>query len=50
MAAAKLVASTSFACEVKGREYQVREGEVVPSTHPAVKGREELFSASSEDN
>jgi len=44
MAAAKsLIALTSFACEVKGVEYIVRNGQVVPANHPAVKGREELF-------
>ena len=44
MAAAKsLIALTSFACEVKGVEYIVRNGQVVPASHPAVKGREELF-------
>jgi hypothetical protein len=51
MTAAKpLTALTSFACEVKGVEYQFRQGDVVPSTHPAVKGREELFAASSADS
>ena len=45
MAAASktLVALTSFACEVKGVEHIVRNGQVVPANHPAVKGREELF-------
>ncbi|HET6172939.1 MAG TPA: hypothetical protein VFD90_10060 [Gaiellales bacterium] len=50
MAAAKLIATTPFACEVKGVEYQIREGEVLPSTHPVVKGREELFAAFSAGN
>jgi hypothetical protein len=40
-----LVALTSFACEVKGVEYIIRHGQVVPGNHPAVKGREELFEA-----
>jgi hypothetical protein len=38
-----LVALTSFACEVKGVEHIVSNGQVVPANHPAVKGREELF-------
>ena len=46
MAAAKtLVATTSFACTVKGVEYVIRQGDPVPAGHPAVKGREELFAA-----
>jgi hypothetical protein len=45
MAAAKpLVATTSFACEVKGVEYVIRQGDALPANHPAVKGREELFA------
>jgi hypothetical protein len=45
MAAPKtLVALTSFACEAKGVEYQIRQGDSVPASHPAVKGREELFA------
>jgi hypothetical protein len=45
MAVAKtLVALTSFACEVKGVEHQIRQGDKVPANHPAVKGREELFA------
>jgi hypothetical protein len=44
MAAAKtLVARTSFACEVKGVDHVINQGQVVASNHPAVKGREELF-------
>jgi hypothetical protein len=45
MAAAKtLIALTSFACEdAKGVEHIIRNGQVVPANHPAVKGREELF-------
>ena len=44
MAAAKpLIALTSFACEVKGVEHIIRNGQVVPANHPAVKGREQLF-------
>jgi hypothetical protein len=44
MAAAKtLIALTSFACEVKGVEHIIRNGQVVPANHPAVKGRESLF-------
>jgi len=46
MAAPKtLVALTSFACTVNGAEVIIRQGEVVPASHPAVKGREELFAA-----
>lgn len=48
MTAAKpktLVALTSFACEVKGVEHIIRNGQVVPVSHPAVKGREELFES-----
>jgi hypothetical protein len=47
MAAASktLVAVTSFVCEVKGVEHIIRQGDVVPVSHPAVKGREELFEA-----
>jgi hypothetical protein len=41
--AKKLVALTSFACEVKGVEYVIRQGDPVAADHPAVKGREELF-------
>jgi hypothetical protein len=44
MAKAKLLRATAtFACEVKGVEYFVHAGEVLPADHPAVKGREELF-------
>jgi hypothetical protein len=44
MAAAKsLIALTSFACEVKGVDYLIGHGQVVPANHPAVKGREVLF-------
>ena len=40
----KLQAVTSFACtDAKGVEHVVRQGDVVPAGHPAVKGREELF-------
>jgi hypothetical protein len=46
MAVAKsLIALTSFTCEIKGVEYIIRNGQVVPANHPAVKGREELFEA-----
>ena len=46
MAAVKFLgATTSFACEVKGVEYVIRTGDVVPATHPVVKGREGLFEA-----
>jgi hypothetical protein len=45
MATAKpLVALTSFACEVKGVAYVIRQGDPVAADHPAVKGREELFA------
>jgi hypothetical protein len=45
MAAASksLIALTSFACEVKGVDYLIGHGQVVPANHPVVKGREELF-------
>jgi hypothetical protein len=44
MAASKtLVAVTSFACEVKGVEHVIRQGDRLPSSHAVVKGREELF-------
>jgi hypothetical protein len=39
----KLVALTSFACEVKNIEHVIRAGDLVPANHPAVKGREQLF-------
>jgi hypothetical protein len=39
-----LVAKSSFACEVNGREYLVRKGVTrVRADHPLVKGRKELF-------
>jgi len=48
MTAAKpktLQALTSFACtDAKGVEHVVRQGDIVPAGHPAVKGREELFA------
>jgi hypothetical protein len=45
MAAAKMLqAVTSFAgTDAKGVEHLIRQGDVVPANHPAVKGREELF-------
>jgi hypothetical protein len=43
MGAAKtLVARTSFACEVKGVEHVINQGQVVANNHQAVKGREAL--------
>ena len=49
MAASKtLVAVTSFACTVKGVEHIIRQGDTVPSNHPAVKGREQLFEPATE--
>jgi hypothetical protein len=48
IAAKELVAVTSFACEVKGVEHFIRRGDKVPSSHPAVKGREELFEPAKE--
>jgi len=49
MAARKtLVARTSFACEVKGVDHVINQGQVVASNHPAVKGREELFEPAKE--
>ncbi len=43
MAAKMLVARTSFACEVKGVDYVISQGQAVANNHPAVKGREQLF-------
>jgi hypothetical protein len=44
MATAKtLVALTSFACEVKGVEHVIGQGQIVANNNPAVKGREDLF-------
>jgi hypothetical protein len=44
MARAKQVrAISSFAGEVDGKERLIRQGEVLPSNSPVVKGREELF-------
>ncbi len=43
MAAKMLVARTSFACEVKGVDYVINQGQAVANNHPAVKGREQLF-------
>ena len=31
-----------------GVEYQIRQGDLVPANHPAVKGREQLFEAANE--
>jgi hypothetical protein len=40
-----LKATTSFTgTDAKGVEHFIREGETVASNHPAVKGREELFT------
>jgi hypothetical protein len=36
-------AISTFATTVNGEEHFVHEGEVLPATHPTVKGREELF-------
>jgi hypothetical protein len=42
-----LVALTSFTgTDPNGVEHQVRQGDTVAASHPAVKGREELFQAS----
>lgn len=39
-----LVALTSFVgTDAKGDEHTVRQGDTVPASHPAVKGRELLF-------
>ena len=44
MATAKVYrATTSFGATVGKVEYFVREGEVLPSTHPVVKAHPELF-------
>jgi hypothetical protein len=43
-----MVAVTSFVCEVKGEQHLIRSGEVLPSTHPAVKQHPELFEAAQE--
>jgi hypothetical protein len=40
---ARLVAATSFTCDVKGVEHFVHAGDVVPANSPLVKGRERLF-------
>jgi hypothetical protein len=47
MAAPKklLVAKASFACEIKGHEVLIYAGHAYLATHPAVKGREQLFEA-----
>ena len=39
----RLVATTSFASEVKGTTYIVGAGELVTSNHPAAKAHPELF-------
>jgi hypothetical protein len=36
---------TSLVTEVKGVEYLVHAGEVLPPNHPVVKARPELFEA-----
>lgn len=36
-------ALSSFAATVAKVEYFIRQGEVLPASHPAVKGREALF-------
>ncbi len=41
----EVVATESFACTVDDDLVVVREGEVVASDHPVVKGREELFES-----
>ena len=41
---ARLVATTSFAYPLDGKEHFVHRGEVLPASHPAVKGRRELFA------
>jgi hypothetical protein len=46
----KLVALTSFACEVKGVEYVVRTGDELDANHPVVKGREDLFGPAKKDD
>ncbi len=38
-----LMALATFAAEVDGVMYAVHAGDVVPPSHPAVKGREQLF-------
>jgi hypothetical protein len=44
MAAKKLIVATvTFACELDGCELVVHAGDILESTHPAVKGREKLF-------
>jgi hypothetical protein len=43
-----LVATTSFATEVKGVEVLVHAGDVVPASSPLVKGRKELFVTEAE--
>jgi hypothetical protein len=42
--AGKLVAAReNFATDVGGKELFVHAGEIVPATHPFLKGREHLF-------
>jgi hypothetical protein len=40
----QLVVQESFAFEADGVQSLLSAGEVVPSDHPAVQGREELFA------
>jgi hypothetical protein len=43
-AAKKVVATQAFAATVRKVEYFVREGEVLPASHPAVKARPAFFA------
>lgn len=45
MASTHVVAISPFTCEVDGEPIVIHEGDVFESTHPLVKGREELFAA-----
>ena len=39
----QVIASTSFVCQVGDEQVVIHAGDVLPATHPAVKGRAELF-------
>ena len=43
MAGKLVVARENFVTDVDGKELFVHAGEVVPATHPFLKGREHLF-------
>ncbi len=41
---ARVRATTSFVCEMKGEQVIVHAGDVLPANHPAVKAHPELFA------